>query len=504
MKTQKDKRGALIWIPLGILLMVSMWMLCYDFVLACVKYSTMKGLLGSSFVGMQNFERAFSNYAFASQLGNSIVHSLLNIVCALVLGAPIALLLGLIPCRPVKAMFAGLALMVALVPELFWVQGVMNILPRGTLGDTDFYPLVYVLSSLAPLTGMAVFAGLSLNLAENKNGIIGALLVGLLPLLTLFTPSAYTSQLLQNSMNLEVSDTIASGAYRTGFMSAQYSYAEAMSFIGMFLNFLVGFGFLFALGAMAKRRKRMVKVAEPHSAWFGEGLLGAVGAVAAGTLIVLAWAVGSTMGAAPTVGHAALNTFGTAMLAAIFIFGVSMLLFVGTRYCRSGFGLMLITFLLLQMSTTHMSHYLVVRDLGLINTILPGAFGVLFHPAFLTVLMVLMACRPTSGRQMVFASLGTALIAGAAAAGDWYTNLIYVNNQSVYTLPMLVRQALVTGETASAGNSAMLVMLIAVVVFAVLGAMMTFAGLAGSRLESAQKPAEEPSAADALYGAQEA
>ena len=119
---------------------------------------------------------------------------------------------------------------------------------------------------------------------------------------------------------------------------------------------------------------------------------------------------------------------------------------------------------------------------------------------FLTVLMVLMACRPTSGRQMVFASLGTALIAGAVAAGDWYTNLIYVTSQDAFTLPMVVRRMLLTGETGYAATSATLVMIIVVVVFAALGAMMTFAGLAGSRLEEAQKPAEEPSATDALYG----
>ena len=500
MKTQKDKRGALIWIPLGILLMVSMWMLCYDFVLACVNYSPIKGVFGSTFVGMQNFDRVFSNYAFGNQLGNSLVYSLLNIVCALVLGAPIALLLGLIPSRPVKAMFAGLALAFALVPDIFWVQSVMSILPARIRVDPNFYPFVYMLCKLAPLTGMAVFAGLSLNLAENKSGIVGALLVGLLPLLTVFTPEAGTTMLLQNAINQNISDTVAAGVYRTGFMQGQYSYAEAMSLIGIFFNFLVGIGFLFVLGAMAKRKKRMAKVAEPRSAWFGEGALGAVGTVAAGTFIVLGLLFGGKLYSAPMVGHAALNTVGTAMLAVIFIFGVSMLLFVGTRYCRSGFGLMLITFLLLQMSTIHMSHYLAARSLGMINTILPGVFGVFFHPAFLTVLMVLMACRPTSGRQMVFASLGTALIAGAVAAGDWYTTLIYVSRQDTFTLPMVVRQTLYNAEAASAGSSATLVMIIVVVVFAALGAMMTFAGLAGSRLEEAQKPAEEPSATDALYG----
>ena len=506
MKTQKDKRGALIWIPLGILLMLSMWMLCYDLVLACVNYSPIKGVFGSTFVGMKNFERVFNNSVFARGLGNSVVYSLLNIVCALVLGAPIALLLGLIPSRPVKAMFAGLALAFALVPDIFWAQSIMSILPQRAMDKRDVYPFVYMLCKLAPLTGMAVFAGLSLNLAENKNAIVGALLVGLLPLLTVFTPEAGTTMLLSNPFTYGVADTIASIAYRNGFLTGESSYAEAMSLIGLFFNFLVGIGFLFALGAMAKRKKHMVKVAEPRSAWFGEGMLGAVGTVAAGTFIVLGLLFGGRLHSVPMVGRAALNTVGTAMLAVIFIFGVSMLLFVGTRYCRSGFGLMLITFLLLQMSTIHMSHYLMARSLGMINTILPGVFGVLFHPAFLTVLMVLMACRPTSGRQMVFASLGTALIAGAVAAGDWYTNLIYVNSQDTFTLPMVVRQTLYNAEAASSGSSATLVMIIVVVVFAALGAMMTFAGLAGSRLQSAQEtaqePVQEPSATDTLYGAE--
>lgn len=484
---KNDKRAALIWIPLGILLVVSMGYFFYDLLLSCVNYVILKGVFGSRFVGLKNFEMVFSSAAFASQLGNSLTHSILLIVCALIFGVPVALLLGLIPSRPVKAAFAGVALAAALLPDVFWVKGVLNMLPVSATSSAASFLPVFILCRLAPLTAMAVFAGLSLNLAENKNGAIGALLVGLLPLLTLFTPEYGTAMLLQNPLNYQFSDTISTGVYRAGLMQAKVSYGEAMALTGTILNLIAGVGFIFALGAMAKRKKGMVKVADAQSPWLVEGILGAAGAAAAGVIMLVAWAVGKNMAADALLGRAALNTFGAALLAAAFIFGVCMLVFAGTRYCRGGIGMMIMMFLLLQMSALHMSHYFTVRSAGLINTIVPVAFGVLLHPVLLTVLMVLMVCRPTSGRQMLFASAGAALIAAAVSAGDWFTGLLYINNTKAYTLAMQARQSALMPSGGS--DRFMLVMLAMVIGFAVLGALMTFAGLGGSALEKPQ-PAE--------------
>lgn len=473
---KKDKNAALIWIPFGIVLLVSMGCFLFDLVLACVNYTPARGVFSSRFVGFSNFDRLFADAGFSALLSSSLTYAILNILCALLLGAPLALVLGFIPNRHVKTAFAGAALVIALLPDLFWVQGVQKLL--GTL-NPDAFLAAYMLCRLAPLTALSVFAGLTLHLAEGKNGVIGALTAGLLPLFSLFTPDIRTVSLLQTAAGGSASDHLSTAAVRIGLFSGQYSLGEAMTLTGVFFNLIVGAGFVFALGALLSRKMGMTK--SHGGTWLGEGMTSLAGAAAAGLAVVLAWAVSKTFPADALTGRAALNTLGAGLLAAALAFGVCLLLFACCRDCRRGFGVMFIIFLLTQLGAPHVSRYIAAKDLGMVNTILPVGVGVLTHPLFLTVLAVLMACRPSGKRQLLFTSAGAACIAAAVAAGDCCTSALYVTDTRAATLAAFARSSFATG--ASAESIFLLMTFIAAALFAAAGAVMTFAGLGGTEIK---------------------
>lgn len=514
MKTQKDKRGALIWIPLGILLMLSLWYFMYDFILSFKDFQLLRGVLGSPSVGLENYERMLYSPDFSNVLGNSVIISLRGLFTTLPLGVLFAFLFGLIKSRPVKAAIAGVMLMLALVPELFWANQIMKLssfLVRNAdiyiLGDPKFFWIGHLLCKIVPATALCVFGGLCLNLAENKNAIPGALVAGLLPLLSFFTPDFRTLFNIMNPTTYGVSDSISTYIYRQGITYMDYSYCAAVGVFSTFLNVLVGIGFAFLLAVLAKRKKNMVKLKADKSGML-EGILGGAGALIIGFFIVILNLPGKTSNSGEYLASGLSNTVLSALLSAIFIFGVCSLLFSCSRYCRGGFGFAVIALILTQMSLLTIADYLIATNtLGLANTIIPGVFSVLTHPTFVAVLVLLAVSRPTSARQMLFTSGGAALIAAAVSAGDYFPSMLFIRSSDKYPLSVLLRRAMLTGSSEiGSADGYMTAMLVIVLVFAALGAMMTFAGLAGSRLQSAQetaqKPAEEPSATDTLYGAE--
>lgn len=478
---KKDQKASFIWIPLGILLVVSMGWFLFDLVLACVNYAPERGVFSSRFVGFANFDQLFAAADFPALLGNSLTHSMLHIVCALLFGAPLALVLGFIPNRHVKAGFAGAALVIALLPEVFWVRGVQNLLPADTLNAPDAFLAAYMLCRLAPMTAMTVFAGLALHLAEDKNSVIGALTVGLLPLLTLFTPETGTASLLQTADNCRVSDTLYTAAVRIARFDGRYSLGEAMTLTGICFNLLAGIGFVFALGAMISRKNGMAKSPASDGGWFAHSAPGLAGAAAAGLTVLLVWALSNDLSADKMAGLASFHPLGAGMVAAALAFGACMLLFAGSRYCRSGFGIMFIIFLLMQMSASHVSHHLAAIRLGISNITMPAALGVFTRPLFITVLAVLMACRPTTGRQLLFTSGGAACIAAAITAGDWITSAIYTINVRSGSHPLPAGISLI--GAAGAESFFLLITFIAVAILGICGAMLTFAGLGGTQLK---------------------
>ena len=100
---------------------------------------------------------------------------------------------------------------------------------------------------------------------------------------------------------------------------------------------------------------------------------------------------------------------------------------------------------LMQMSIFGVDKYMLTHSVGLLNTLLPAALEALFHPAFVTLLIVLAATRPLTVRQTLMTAGGGAVMAGMVAAGDWLGSTMYTNDQSLWTLALHIRQMSLQG-----------------------------------------------------------
>jgi len=486
----KDNRRFLICIPLALLVIVGAGFFAYDVLLAFVKYTPLRGVFGSDFVGLSNFSRVFQTPQIGAQVGNSLVQTLLTVVIGLPFGVLIALVLGMISHRPIKAAAAGMMLLIALIPEILWTQlgmnlaNAMNNLVSAAGGEPPYlqnnYLLVFALSKIVPQTALCAFGGLCLNLSEEKNGALGALLVGLLPLLTVLLPDLRMNLLAGTPINYAVSDTLSSNAYRAGLMNMQISQASAMSVFGMLISLFAGLVPAILIGLLATRKPQMVKVDLPDNAWLTEGLFAVVGAVAAGAAALVVSALGGGLMMDATMGRALGSTLLTAVLAAILALIVCTVMLVCSRHCRSGIPFGIIALILSLLSVFNMSDYLLPRSMGVMNTVFPAAFGVLVHPVFIAVLVVLIACRPASDRQLLLTAVGGAAIAAAISTGDWFNPTVFITSSAKQPLSSLMRRAMMTADAGAGGAATLLVAVCAVL--GVIGVALVMAGLGGTRL----------------------
>jgi len=488
----KDKRGFLIVIPLLLMLLLGAGCLLYEVLLSLVNYKVTSGVFGSPFVGLKNYIHLFSMQQTASQIGNSLLQTLLTVVSGLLIGLPVSLILSTIRCRPFKTAAAGAALLLALVPDLIWVrlgQGVVGLI--GTLfGDPQLhivsYRLMFFASKIIPQSALCIFGGLCLNLTEDQNGAAGALAAGLLPLMTVLMPDLRMNLLTANPINLPVSDTLSYSLYRTGLMTAQYSLAGATAVFGMLVSLLVGLLPALLIGLAASRKANAVKVDLPSITWKKEAMFTLIGSAATGLIVLILCLAGGGLSLNGQVGQALFRTLLTSFVALIPAFLFCLVLLACSGHCRSGIPFGLLALILSLLSVFSMSDYMFTRSLGLLNTLLPCAVGVLGHPAFIAVLLVLLLSRPASSRQLLLTAAGAALIAAAVSAGDWFTPTIYLHSADKATLAMMSRRVSMTAEAGQGDFNAMTAGIF--LLFALPGAALTMAGLGGTYLQSIRDP----------------
>lgn len=506
----KNKKGALVWIPLGVLLLAGIGYFACDLLMSISRYRPARGLFGNEIVGSRFFEQLFSAADFPRAIGNSLVQTLLTAVLGLPFGVVLALLLGLIPHRPTKAIFAGFFLMIGLLPDIFWAQmgqnaalgmdKIMQGVSGAGSGLRNNYLLIFTVAKVLPLTALCAFGGLFLNLAEKKNGALGALLVGLVPLLTALMPDVRMNYLAGSAINYASSTTLSYNAYRSGIMQGQYSYAAAMTVMGRGISLVVGLGPALLVGLLAKRKRDTQKVRVQGGSWVMEGLFGVIGAVAAMMIVLAANIIGKQIQWSADVTVALGNTLLGSLLAMMLAFGVCLGVLSTFRHSRGMLAPAALALIMLLLGGFSASGYILARDLGVFNTPIPAAFSVLGHPAFILVLVLLAVSRPCSMRQVMMSAGGGGLMAAMISAGDAFNPMLFTISHQQYTLAQHLRALqtnvdyqVMPSDAASAldamqmreaaANGGMVVLLAVCLLLGVMGAMLIFSGIGGSRLE---------------------
>ena len=265
-------------IPVALLIIFSYGPM-YGVQIAFKDFKVRQGIWGSKWVGMKHFENFWGTYSFKRLITNTLTLS----VYSLVAGFPIPILLALMlnECGNLKYKkavqmityaphFISTVVMVSIISQVFHQNfGIVNTLIKnfgGTafnfMGSKDVFYHMYVWTSVWQFVGyasimyIAVLAGIDPTLHEAAvvdgaslwKRIIHIDIPGILPTVTIMFIMNCGSimnigfekvYLMQNTMNVAVSEVISTYVYKQGLQSAQYSYSSAIGLFNSAINMMI-------------------------------------------------------------------------------------------------------------------------------------------------------------------------------------------------------------------------------------------------------------------------
>ncbi len=250
--------------------------------LAFKKYNMNLGIMGSPWIGFDNFKKFFRNYQFWRLLKNTLTLSLYGMLAGFPIPIMLALLLNsmnnlkykkFIPTVTYMPHFISTVVMVGLIIQVFnpriGLYGIIYSAVTGNnapdvLGSASAFPHIYVLSGVWQSMGwnsiiyMAALAGVDAELheaaqmdgASKFQRILHIDLPSILPtaimLLILNAGSIMNigfekAFLMQNNLNLRSSEVISTYVYKMGLESAtgDYGYATAIGLFNSVINFIL-------------------------------------------------------------------------------------------------------------------------------------------------------------------------------------------------------------------------------------------------------------------------
>ena len=248
----------------------------YGLIGAFENYKPHRGYFGSEWVGLDNFRRFFTTNAFSQIVPNTVRLSLYSLIAGFPMPIILALCLNYIPSQRFKKLvqnityaphFISLVVLVAMLDNFFGVDyGLINNVRSAIglerelyLGNEALFPHLYVwsgvwqgvgwgsiiyisaLSSVDPmLHESAVIDGASILQRIRYIDIPSILPVAVTMLIMnaghIMSVGFDKVYLMQNSLNMNVSEVISTYVYKRGLLNTQYSYATAVGLFTAIVN----------------------------------------------------------------------------------------------------------------------------------------------------------------------------------------------------------------------------------------------------------------------------
>ena len=268
----------LFLLPTLIYLLIFNYWPMYGVQIAFRNFKPTKGIWGSPWVGMKNFDKFFQSYMFKDLLTNTIVLSVYQIVASFAFPILLALLLNYCVSNKLRKVtqmvtyaphFISTVVLVGMLNVFLSESGIINHLLNllglrsvPFLSDAGMFRHIYVWSHIWQRTGynsviyIAALAGVNPELHEaaivdgaNKlQRILHIDLPAIMPtaiiLLIMSTGNMLSLgfekvYLMQNDLNLGVSEIISTYVYKIGLLNAQYSYSTAIGLFNNVINLIV-------------------------------------------------------------------------------------------------------------------------------------------------------------------------------------------------------------------------------------------------------------------------
>lgn len=248
----------------------------YGVIIAFKDFTPGLGILSSPWVGFKHFERFFDSYYFWDLIKNTLGIS----IYSLIVGFPLPIILALALNELKDGKFKKFTQTVTYAPNFISVvvvcgmiiafltpsTGIINHLldflgleRQSFMTDPRWFKTIYVLSGVWQGTGwgsviyLAALSGVDVQLHEaatvdgatrlqrmwyiNLPTIIPTMVILLIMNMGSLMAMGYEKiLLLQNSLNMDSSNVIATFVYKQGLLDAQYSYASAVGLFNSAIN----------------------------------------------------------------------------------------------------------------------------------------------------------------------------------------------------------------------------------------------------------------------------
>ncbi|MEQ4208868.1 ABC transporter permease subunit [Actinopolymorpha sp. B9G3] len=258
-------------------------------VIAFKSYNVIEGAWGSDWVGLQNFVTFFRNPVFWPLIKNTLILSGYAVLASFPLPIILALMLNEVRHRFFRKTvqmvtyapyFISVVVIVSMMilmsaPRLGIVSqtlGLFGIPAPDLLGNPDYFRHIYVWSDVWQTTGyaaviyLAALSAVDPGLYESAKmdgasriqriwhvdipGIMPvAMIILILSVGNIMAIGFEKVYLLQNPLNLETSEIIATYVYKTGLLNADFSLATAVGLFNSVINLIL----LVVVNAVAKR-----------------------------------------------------------------------------------------------------------------------------------------------------------------------------------------------------------------------------------------------------------
>ncbi|MBE9388163.1 ABC transporter permease [Vagococcus salmoninarum] len=263
-------------LPAFLFFLIFSYVPMYGVIIAFKDYMPSLGIFGSPWVGFKHFQRFFDSYYFWDLIKNTLGIS----VYSLIVGFPLPIILALALNEAKDGIFKKFTQTVTYAPNFISVvvmvgmmisflspsTGIINHLLEflgfnriAFTTDPRWFKTIYVLSGVWQGTGwgsviyLAALSGVDTQLHEaatvdgasrlqrifyiNLPTIIPTMVILLIMNVGSLMAMGYEKiLLLQNPLNMESSNVIATFVYRQGLLDAQYSYAAAVGLFNSVIN----------------------------------------------------------------------------------------------------------------------------------------------------------------------------------------------------------------------------------------------------------------------------
>ena len=288
---KRIKKTWQLWVfvlPALIGLIVFSYIPMYGIVLAWKDYSPIQGIMGSRNVGFAHFARFFRSPYFVDIIRNTVVISLYGMIVGFPI--PILLALGLNQIRNLKfkkfiqtvtyaPYFISTVVLVGIINIVFAEKGFVNQFvslfgnePILFMGNIKYWRHIYVWTGVWQSMGwnaiiyIAALAGVSpelheaaiidgatkfqrikyIDLPSIAPTIVITLILSAGSIMSVGFEKAF---LMQNSLNAEVSEIIATYIYKVGLLSGQYGFSTAVGLFNSVINCIL----LLSVNKIAKK-----------------------------------------------------------------------------------------------------------------------------------------------------------------------------------------------------------------------------------------------------------